>query len=110
MEIDLTIVGEGPDVDGITFTKFLALPNPNDAGRMTRNAQPMVDFKMSMIKDTVEALGGEVKGAQFSIPDNAICKIQVEKEVNAETGRPYNRLVEPIMTYSGAATAKPKAS
>ncbi len=97
--IDLTLTGDTEDHNGIIQTIYLPLPNPLDEGRTTRAGQSMVDWKLQNIKDNVEALGGEIKGDTFDIPDNAMCKANLSIQMNAESGNKFNRIDGRIMSY-----------
>jgi len=63
----------------------------------------MVDWKLQNIKDNVEALGGEIKGDTFDIPDNAMCKANLGIQMNAESGNKFNRIDGRIMSYKAGA-------
>jgi hypothetical protein len=91
--LDLEVFGEGDPFDGIGFRYWLSLPNATDEGRTTRQNQPMVDWKMQRIEKIVKALGGQVRGSKFSIPDTATCKAMIAKIASEEReGEFYNRL------------------
>lgn len=102
MEFDLVIVDD-PSCEGITFTLYCALPKPGDDQKTTKRAQTFKDFKLDMLKQRVESLGGTVSGSGISVPDNAMITATIEKRFNAD-GRPFNVLNED--TIASLATGK----
>ncbi len=97
--LDFRVTGEGPQADGVGLRAYFSMPSEADAGKTTRQNQPLVDWKLSMIREAVEALGGSVRGTKFDIPDAAMCKAKVVKEISEESGKPYNRIEGPLMPY-----------
>lgn len=93
--IDFIIVDD-PEAEGIGFTKYLALPNPSDAGKKTKRGQSMVDFKMERIMETVELLGGEISGNTFSLPDVCTCKAKIITRMG-DNDRPFNDIEGDLM-------------
>ena len=96
--VDLTVVDESEELNGITQTLYLPLPNPTDEERKTRQGQPMADWKLQNIKDNVEALGGTIDGDRFDIPDGAMCKANLGIQMS-DDGKPFNRIEGRIMAY-----------
>ena len=92
MEFDFVIVDD-PSCEGITFTLYCALPKPGDDQKMTKRAQSFKDFKLDMLKQTVERIGGTVSGSGVNIPDDAMITANVDKRFSSE-GRPFNVLVD----------------
>jgi len=77
IELELTMIGEREELNGVSFTQYLSMPNQGDVDRTTRSGQSMVDWKMDKIQKNVLALGGQIKGNSFSFPDHAVCKAKV---------------------------------
>lgn len=94
--LELQIIDD-PMFSGIGFTKYLAMPNASDSGKKTKRGQSMVDFKMQMISETVEALGGEIEGSSFNIPETAICKAKIVTKMS-DAGRPFNDIDGALMS------------
>jgi len=106
--IDLTLIGESEELNGIEFTQYLSLPNPEDEGRKTRSGQSMVDWKMEKIKKNVEALGGKIEGNKFSFPKAAVCKANVVMRKGEDRDEPFPWLDGDLMATEGGAKAPPK--
>lgn len=102
---DFALSGEAA-VEGIVVSLFLSMPNPSDEGNLTRQGQPMADWKMENIARSIEPLGGTVKGRKVKLPDTAVCRVPVEKIV--EEGRSYNRINGPLQPLKKAAPSGPK--
>lgn len=98
--LSFAITGTNTEADGIVLKSYMSLPNSADNERMTKNKQPMVDFKLGMIRQTVEALGGKISGSKFSIPDMAMCKAKIIKSKNQDSGRDFNQIEGNLMPYT----------
>lgn len=91
-EFDFMVVDD-PQAEGMVFTLYSALPKPGDQDKMTKRAQSYKDFKLDMLKNRVESMGGSVGAGGVNIPENAMVQAVVEKKLSAE-GRPFNILKE----------------
>lgn len=56
-----------PEWNGIEQMIWLSLPNPSDEGRFARGNQPLADWKMQRLVETILAFGGSVDGATVRI-------------------------------------------
>lgn len=91
--VEVAIFGEAdPKANGRTFKKWFGMPKPADADRTTRRGQPMLDFKMEMIGRVVQALGGEVSGAEVVVPEQFECRWAVIQKLNQESQEIENDL------------------
>ena len=101
--LELETFGEpDPDHNGRGFTVWMSLPSAEseDFTRKTRRGGTIADFKMGQIAKSVKALGGEVEGANFTIPDDAMCKANVIQRINPEDPEDiWNEISGVLMPY-----------
>ena len=103
LEIDLTLIDD-PQYEGVRQTLYSALPNPSDQGKMTKQGQPMTDFKLERLSERAESLGGGCVGTKVNIPEAGIVQATLEK-LMGENGE-YNRLQENTITPKKASGKK----
>lgn len=102
--LELETFGEAtPEHNGRPFTIWMSMPSSetDDFGRRTRRGNTVADFKMTQIAKNVKALGGEVEGHNFTIPDDAMCKANVVQRANPDDPDDiWNEISGPLMPYN----------
>lgn len=97
--LELAITGEGEPLDGIELRYFMNMPKPGDDERKTSRGQTIMDFKLQQIAKNIVALGGEVDGNKFIIPEGAMCKANLENRAN-DSGEKFPNIVGNLMPAS----------
>lgn len=82
--VNMRVVSDIPEAGGRQLTKWLALPNPSDAGRFTNDGQPMEDWKLDSIYKWVEAFQGEEEGANVSLAQGAKAQVYVIQAIGMD--------------------------
>jgi hypothetical protein len=103
--LEMEVFGEPDDThNGRVFTVYMSMPSSetDDFNRKTKRGQTIADFKMDMITKNVAALGGEVEGHNFTIPDTAMAKAAIIQQPNPENIEDiWNSISGSLMPYDG---------
>lgn len=84
--VNLAVKSGTPEFDGRSFTKWLPLPNPNDASFYMNDGQPKADWKADVVHKWVEAFGGISEGAEVSLSETQEALVYVIQEPDSREG------------------------